>query len=359
MSAGGSTGVVIVALASNLGIAATKFAAAAWTGSSAMLSEAIHSLVDTSNQALLLIGIKRAQRPADARHPFGYAREIYFWSFIVAILLFSMGAGVSIYEGIDKLTHPHPIHDAYVTYIVLGISLLLEGVSTWKAVSEFNKRRGGAGMLAALRSSKDPTLFTVVLEDTAAICGLGVAFIGILAADQLGLMWADGVASIVIGLILAAVAAFMSIEIQGLIIGEATHPSVQDGLRVLVAAETGPGKPIRRINEIRTMHLGPDDVLVAASCDFQDHETARSVEATSARIEQAIRAKYPQVKRVYIEVQSDKDHAALLPEGETVPPVAQAAAAPAATAAAPQAQPQPLAAQHPNRKARKKKHHRH
>lgn len=354
MSAGGSTGVVMVALACNLGIAASKFAAAGWTGSSAMLSEAIHSLVDTSNQALLLIGIKRAARPADARHPFGYAREIYFWSFIVAILLFSMGAGVSIYEGIDKLTHPHPIHDAYVTYIVLGIAVVLEGVSTWKAVSEFNSRRGDTGLLAALRSSKDPTLFTVVLEDMAALAGLAVALVGILAADKLGIAYADGIASIVIGLILAAVAAFMSIEIQGLIIGEATHPSVQDGLRVLVAAETGEGRPIRRINEIRTMHLGPNDVLVAASVDFHDHETARDVEATSARIERAIKGKYPQVKRLYIEVQADGDHAALLPDDE------KGMAAPpgdGVATAAPAVAPTPVAQNHPNRKGKKKRRH--
>lgn len=356
VSAGGSTGVVMVALACNLGIAAAKFAAAAWTGSSAMLSEAIHSLVDTSNQALLLVGIKRAARPADARHPFGYAREIYFWSFIVAILLFSMGAGVSIYEGIDKLAHPHPIHDAYITYIVLGTAIVLEGISTWKAVSEFNSRRGEVGMLAALRSSKDPTLFTVVLEDLAALAGLAVALAGILAADKFGFALADGIASIVIGLILAAVAAFMSIEIQGLIIGEATHPSVQDGLRVLVAAETGEGRPIRRINEIRTMHLGPDDVLVAASCDFNDSETAKSVEATGARIERAIKARYPQVKRLYIEVQSDRDHASLLPDEEKAAPPGAVAAV--AEVGVPSSQ-TPAAASapvqdHPNRKPKKK-----
>ncbi len=322
MSAGGSTGVVLVALACNLGIAVAKFAAAAWTGSSAMLSEAIHSLVDTSNQGLLLVGIKRSQRPADARHPFGYARELYFWSFIVAILLFSMGAGVSLYEGIQKLLHPHPISDPFVNYAVLGVAILLEGISTWKAVSEFNARRGQTGMVTALRSSKDPALFTVVLEDLAALAGLITALAGIASAHLLGFEAGDGIASVCIGLILAAVAAFMSIEIQGLIIGEAASEGVQKGLRAIVESETGSGKPILRINEIRTMHLGPDDLLVAASVDFQDGETARGVETTTTRLEHAIKAKYPEVKLLYIEVQSSGDHRALLPESEQPPEVA-------------------------------------
>ncbi len=308
MSAGGSTSVVIVALASNLGIAVAKFAAAAWTGSSAMLSEAIHSLVDTSNQGLLLYGIKRSERPADERHPFGYSREIYFWSFIVAILLFSMGAGVSIYEGIAKLLEPHPIKDPAVNYIVLAVAIGLEGVSTWRALTEFNAQRGSLDPIRALRTSKDAALFTVVLEDLAALTGLVVAIAGIAAAHLLHLEWADGVASIVVGLVLAAVAAFMSIEIQGLLIGEAASPEVVAGIRELIADETGPGKPILALNELRTMHLGPADVLVAASCDFQDGETAKSVEATTARIERAVKARYPEVRQLYFEVQSQKDH---------------------------------------------------
>lgn len=354
MSAGGSTGVVLVALGCNLGIAAAKFAAAAWTGSSAMLSEAIHSLVDTSNQGLLLVGLKRSRRPADARHPFGYAREIYFWSFIVAILLFSLGAGVSLYEGVEKLLHPHPITDVKINYIVLAIAILLEGVSTWKALSEFNTRRNGRGLLAALRASKDPTLFTVVLEDLAALSGLVVALVGIFAASEFGFSAGDGIASVVIGLILAGVAAFMSIEIQGLIIGEAADPEIVQGLSRIVAAEAGNGRPISTINEVRTIHLGPDDVLMAASVDFHDGETARTVEQTTARIERAVRAKYPLVKRVYLEVVSPKDHAELLPEGETAPPVS--AQSPAHTGTPPANHSHAAAARPPQHKGRKGKH---
>lgn len=302
---------MIVALSCNLAIAAAKFVAYAWTGSSAMLSEAIHSFVDTSNQALLLHGLKRSKRAPDARHPFGYSKELYFWALIVAILLFALGAGIAIYEGIDKLTHPHPLENAHVNYIVLGIAILLEGVSTWKAIEEFNKRRGTTAPLTALRASKDPALFAIVLEDLAAMTGLLVALAGIFAADRLGMPEADGVASIVIGLILGCVAAFMSIEIKSLIVGEAASPELRSGLRKIIHAEIGPDRPIRTLNEIRTMHLGPDDVLVAASADFNEGETAQSVEATTARVERAIRAQYPEVRRLYIEVQSSAEHASL------------------------------------------------
>lgn len=304
MSAGGSTTVVAIALACNLGIATAKFVAAAWSGSSAMLSEAIHSLVDTSNQALLLVGIKRSQRPADDRHPFGYGMELYFWSFIVAIVLFSLGAGVAIYEGVDKLLHPHPIAHANILYIVLGVSLVLEGISTFQCVGEFNSRRGKMPWLAALRTSKDPSLYTVLLEDCAALAGLTIAFVGVVAADQFGIEQADGVASIVIGVLLAMVAAFMSIETKALLIGEAAEPSVLAGLRAIIAHETGKGKPISAINNIKTMHLGPEEILVVASVDFEDGQLASSVEATNARLELAIKSAYPAVRQLCLEVRS-------------------------------------------------------
>ena len=307
---GGSTGVVLVALACNLGIAVAKLAAAAFTQSSAMLSEAIHSLVDTSNQALLLIGLKRAQRPADARHPFGYSMEIYFWSFIVAILLFSLGSGVAIYEGIDKLLHPHPIYAPYIIYAVLGVSVVLEGISTVKAVSEFNKQRQGKGLIAALRSSKDPSLFAIVLEDVAALIGLAIALVGVMFAHLGGYEKADGIASILIGLVLAAVAVFVATETKSLIVGESVNADVEKAMREIIAGEVGDKKPIHALNEFRSMHLGPNDVLVTASVDFQDGESAATVEAVSARLERAIKARYPQVRYLFIEVQSQQAHKA-------------------------------------------------
>jgi cation diffusion facilitator family transporter len=295
-------------MACNLGIAVSKFAAAAWTGSSAMLSEAIHSLVDTCNQVLLLVGIKRAARPPDPAHPFGHGRELYFWSFIVAILLFSLGAGVAIYEGIDKIRHPHDIENAYVLYLVLGVSIILEGVSTWKAISEFNTGRpaGAGGMVAALKSSKDPTIFAIVLEDLAALTGLVIAFVGITLANLGGIAIADGVASVLIGCVLGGVALFLSREIKSLIVGEAASAEVQAGLASILEGDIGLGKPIRHLNEIRTMHLGPDDVLVTASVDFQDYVTAQTVEEVSARLQKAITSRYPQVRHLFIEVKSEK-----------------------------------------------------
>ncbi len=304
MSAGGSTSVVIVALACNLGIAVAKFAAAAYSGSSAMLAEAIHSMIDTSNQDLLLLGLRRSQRPSDSRHPFGYSMELYFWSFIVAILLFSLGAGIAIYEGIDKLRNPHAIENAHILYAVLGVALVLEGISTVRALREFNARRGTVPFVEALRRSKDPSLYTVLLEDLAALAGLTVAFVGILATDQFKIAQADGLASIVIGLILAAVAVFMCVETKSLLIGESASEAVQDGLRAIIEAETGRGEPITRLNTIKTMHLGPEDILVMASVDFDDRVSARTVETTNARIEASIKQRYPQVRQLFIEVRS-------------------------------------------------------
>jgi cation diffusion facilitator family transporter len=310
VAAGGSRNVVLVALAANLGIAIAKFVAAAWTRSSAMLSEAIHSLVDTSNQALLLYGLHRARRPADAHHPFGYSREIYFWSFVVAILLFSMGAGVSIYEGIAKLREPHPIGDFWVNYVVLGIALMLEGFSAYKAMTAFDSHRGPRGWLSALRASKDAALFTVLLEDVAAVSGLLIALAALVCVQFLGWSQADAIASILIGGLLATVAAFMSVEIKGLLVGEAVNPKVLAGITGLLKREMGPKGPLIAINEIRTMHLGPDDVLVAASVDAIDGLPAETVEAVTSELERAIKEKYPQVRRLFIETQSAAGHKA-------------------------------------------------
>lgn len=308
MASSGSKTVVLIALGANLGIALAKFTAAAWTRSSAMLSEAIHSLVDTSNQALLLYGLARSQRPADARHPFGYSKELYFWSFVVAVLLFSMGAGVSIYEGLEKLRNPHPISDFWINYLVLGIALALESGSAYKALSEFQARRGARGWFAALRASKDAALFTVVLEDVAAVTGLLIAFIALLCVQHLGWDRADAIASIAIGLLLATVAAFMSIEIKSLLVGEAANPKVMAGIEAILADEVKPGGPLIAINEIRSMHLGPEDVLVAASVDAIDGLPAEKVEALTTKLERLIKARFPEVRRLFIETQSAAGH---------------------------------------------------
>ncbi len=367
MAAGGSRSVVLVALAANLAIAIAKFAAAAWTRSSAMLSEAIHSLVDTSNQALLLYGLNRARRPADSRHPFGYSKELYFWSFVVAVLLFSMGAGVSLYEGIDKLRNPHPISDFWVNYLVLGIAVALEGLSAYKAMTAFNSHRGSRGWLAALRASKDAALFTVLLEDVAAVTGLLIALLALLCVQFLGWEQADAVASLLIGMLLATVAAFMSVEIKSLLVGEAVNPKVLAGIERIIKSEVGPRGPLIAINEIRTMHLGPEDVLVAASVDAIDGIPAEEVERVTSELERAIKEKYPAVRRLFIETQSVAAHkAAISAEKKTVKPKAKAKAkakskpktASAAHVAAPDSQSEtllePTAATEPSRKAKKR-----
>ena len=292
--------VIYAALAGNSLIAVIKFAAAAITGSSAMFSEAIHSVVDTGNQWLLLYGIKRAARPADAEHPFGYGMEIYFWTFVVAILIFAVGAGVAVYEGVTKLLNPHAITDPHVNYIVLAVAMVFEAGAWWIAFREFRKAKGSLDYLTALRASKDPAIFTVLLEDSAAILGLMVALAGTALSVALDAPEIDGAASILIGLILAAVAALLAHESKGLLIGESARKEVVAGIERIVAGHAG----ILAINEARTMHLGPEDVLLNLSLDFADHLSSAEVEAAISKLERMIKAAFPEVTRVFIEAQS-------------------------------------------------------
>lgn len=305
MAAGGSTRVVVAALACNGLIAVSKFVASGITGSAAMLSEALHSVADTANQGLLLLGMRRARRPADRQHPFGYSKELYFWSFVVAILLFSMGAGVSLYEGVNKLLYPHPIEHAFVNYIVLSVAIVFELASTYVALVEFNARRGEMGALTALKTSKDPALFTVVLENLAALFGLTIALVGILVADQLGWPPGDAVASIAIGCLLAGVAAFMSWETKSLLIGEAASPELVAGVRSLIEAEAAATGAIKRVHAIRTMHLGPQDVLLTARIDFDDAVSASKVEDIVGDLERAIQARFPEIRRLFLAAKGD------------------------------------------------------
>jgi cation diffusion facilitator family transporter len=302
MAAQGSTKVVLAALAGNVAIALVKFGAAFWTGSSAMLSEAIHSLVDSGNQGLILHGIRRARRPADASHPFGYGREIYFWCFIVAILLFSLGAGVSIYEGVEKLLHPHPIRDAYINYIILGLSILFELGSCYGAWAEFRKLREGRSILDTVRASKDPVVFTVLFEDVAALLGLAIALAGVLAADLGGMPWADGTASIAIGVTLALAAAFLSRETKGLLIGEGANPEIMAGIAEIIAGDAA----VERIAALKSLHLGPTHILVAARVDFRNDIGAREVEAATERMRRTVRLSQPDVQYLLIEATEAK-----------------------------------------------------
>ncbi len=304
MAVHSSKTVIYAALAGNLLIAISKYAAAWFTGSAAILSEAVHSTVDTGNQALLLYGLKRAAKPADPEHPFGHGLQLYFYVFVVAVLIFGVGAGLSLYHGIDKVRAPHAIENAYVSYIVLGLAMVFEGVVWVVAFREFRRTQGEQGWLSAMRRSKDPVVFTVLLEDSAAMLGLIVAVTGIALSQALDMPILDGVASIVIGLILAGTAAFLAYEAQSLLTGEAVDPEVRADIRRIATSEPG----VVSANEVLTMHFGPRDVLATLSLEFADEISATDVEIAVSVIERRIKTAHPQVSRVFVEAQSFSAH---------------------------------------------------
>jgi cation diffusion facilitator family transporter len=300
MAAGGPRKVIYAALAGNLAIALTKFAAAWWTGSSAMMSEGVHSVVDTSNQILLLYGIRRSTKPRDEDHPLGYGRELYFWSFIVALLIFSLGAGVSIFEGISHIRAPVHISDPAVNYVVLGISFLFEGATFVIALKEFNKTRGALGYIEAVEESKDPPSFLVLFEDSAALIGILVALAGTISAQVFAMPVLDGVASIGIGLVLAVTATFLARESKGLLIGEGARARTMRSIRTIASEQPG----VERVNDLVTVHLAPQQVVAALSLEFKDELTTPQIENAVAAIESRICQQNPEVYTVFIKPQS-------------------------------------------------------
>lgn len=291
------------ALTANLGIAVAKFTAAAISGSSSMLSEGVHSLVDSGNQLLLLYGQAKARRPADAAHPFGYGRELYFWAFVVAMLIFAVGAGVSIYEGWLHIAEPEPLRDPTINYVVLAAAFLLEGGSWLIAVREFNAGRGGMGWWTAIRRSKDPTGFIVLFEDSAALLGLVLAGTGIWASHATGDARLDGVASIAIGAILAGVAMLLAREAKGLLIGESADQKLVAAIWDCVERRG----EISAVNHVRTIHTAPDAVFVAISADFEDSVTMGDGEALIEAIEADLKSRMPQISSVYIRPEKRAD----------------------------------------------------
>lgn len=284
------------ALAANLGIAVAKFIAAGISGSSSMATEGVHSLVDSGNQILLLYGQKRASQPPDKSHPFGYGRELYFWAFVVAILIFAVGAGVSIYEGIVHIQNPHKIDDPTLSYIVLGIATLLEGASWTIAVREFRASVGEQSWWQAIHRSKDPPGFIVLFEDTAALIGLIVAAFGVWASVYFDDPRIDGAASVLIGLVLAGVAVLLAREAKGLLIGEAADPALIQQLRDVLD-----GHPqITSVNHVRTVHTGPDAVFVAVSADFEDTLTMGEAETLVELLEERMKAVSTKISSIYI-----------------------------------------------------------
>jgi len=300
MAASKSKLVVYAASIGNALVALTKFAAAAWTGSSAMLSEAIHSLVDTGNQLLLLYGIHRAARPPDDLHPLGYGREIYFWSFVVALLMFTLGAGVACYEGVQHILSPHEIVDPKVSYIVLACAALFEGTSWIVALREFRKAKGDLGYFEAVQRSKDPLTFTVLFEDSAALIGLLIAFLGTFFSTRLGMPALDGAASIGIGLLLGCTALALARESKGLLLGEPASRSLRESVMAIVRRTPG----IERGQIVFTVHLSPDQVVVALSLEFRDELTTPEIEATTAALEREIHEALPEVIAIFVKPQS-------------------------------------------------------
>ncbi len=300
MAKTGSNVAVWAALAGNLLVAASKFAAAALTGSAAMLSEAVHSLVDTVNEVLLLYGIARSKRPADRVHPFGYGRELYFWSFVVALLIFALGAGVSAYEGIGRLLHPVPIERPAVVFIVLAASLAFEGASWAVGVRAFRAAQRNLGWWQAFRRSKDPPAFIVVFEDTAAILGIGVAAAGTGATVLTGDSRWDGAASLAIALLLAGVAGLLARESKALLIGERADPRLSDAIMRTASGIAG----VCRANSIVTVQLAPRNVIATLSLDFFDHLRAPDIERAVVELETRIRAAHPEVSALFVKPQS-------------------------------------------------------
>lgn len=264
-----------------------------------MLSEGIHSLVDTGNGGLLLLGIKKSRRKPDKRHPFGYGKELYFYTLMVAVLIFGIGGGVSIYEGIKHIRHPEELGDPTMSYIVLGLAILFEGAVWLIAWKEFKKAKGEESTWAFMRGTKDPTLFAVLLEDTAALSGLIVALAGVGLAHALEMPVLDGVAAVVIGLILCLVASFLLYESKGLLVGEAMHPAVQASIRETCAGVAG----VHRVGRILSMHMGPEHVVLNMEVDFQDRLSVGEVEETIDRLETTIKRDFPEVKQIFVEAE--------------------------------------------------------
>jgi cation diffusion facilitator family transporter len=292
--------VVYAALAGNVAIALTKFVAAAYTGSSAMLSEGIHSLVDSANELLLLHGLKQAARPANDRHPFGHGRELYFWSFIVALLVFALGALASIYQGLHHLQAPEAIRSPLVNYAVLGASMLFEGGSSWVAFKEFRAEKGEMGYIEAFKRSKDAVTITVLLENVAALVGLAIAMIGITLAQWLQIPEFDGVASIGIGLTLALTALVLARETKALLIGETARSQVAEAIGRIA----GEDEAIRTANGVLTVQMGPDQVVAALSAEFEDNLTTGQIESSIRRIETRIKELHPEVTALFVKPQT-------------------------------------------------------
>lgn len=286
-------------IATNIAIALSKFVAAYLTGSSAMLSEGIHSLVDTGNGGLLLYGTAQSQKAPDAKYPFGRSKELYFWSLIVAMLVFSIGGGMSFYEGVKHIQNPSPIEDPHWNYIVLGVSAVFEAIAAYLSLKAFMEGQT-IGLFRALRTSKDPSAFAQVLENTAALLGLVIAGAGVFFGHLLNNPYLDGAASIAIGLLLMGVALFLVYRTKGLLVGQGVDANTLASLERIARAQPF----VQEIRSPLTMYLGANDVVLALDVDFGDSLTAEEVATAVEQLQDAIRAKHPEVQRIFIEAKN-------------------------------------------------------
>lgn len=302
MSTSSSKKVIYAAFAGNFLIAITKFIAAFFTGSSSMISEGIHSVVDTSNQILLLYGLKKSNKPADENFPFGYGMELYFWSFVVAMLIFAIGSGVSIYEGVHHILKPNKMEHITLNYLILGLAMIFEGFSWYVAFKEFNRTKRKKNFIRAIRESKDPGIFVVLFEDSAALLGLIIAFFGVLVTHITGNAIYDGIASVVIGILLGVTAFWLAFETKGLLIGESADREVVNRIKEIV----NDFDVVDKVNKVLTMHLGPENVLLNLSVDFVDDRTVGELEKAIEDIDKAIKSFLPEIDRIYIEAEHKK-----------------------------------------------------
>ena len=291
---------IIAAILGNVAIAVTKFIAAAFTGSSAMISEGIHSLVDTGNGGLMLLGLHKSRKAPDVDHPFGHGKELYFWSLIVSIAIFALGCGMSVYEGITHLLNPHPMTNAFWNYAVIGFAVVFEGISWFFGWQVFRAAKGRRGIVEAIHRSKDPSTFMVFFEDSAALMGLLIAFLGILIGQQFNNHYADGVASILIGLVLGLVSFFLAFESKGLLIGEGVDSETLRKIRALIEADPG----VQHLSRVLTMYFGPHEVLLNVELKFRDELSAVGVREAVARLQRKVKQNHPDITRIFFASES-------------------------------------------------------
>ena len=294
----GSRRVVYVALAGNIAIAVIKLGASLATRSSAMLTEAIHSLVDILDQVFLLVGLRRAARPANARHPFGYGLEAYFWSFAVALLIFALGGAVSIYEGVRRIMVPEALTRPWINFLVLGVSAVFEGASFSVSYREFRRVVGDRDirLWRFVQLSKDPALFATLLEDAAALIGLAIAAVGVGASAYLGVPWADGAASVLIGLLLAAVALILANEVRSLMAGESAAPHVVAAARKILDEDPN----VELVDELLSLHLGPESILIGVTLEFRDGLSGEEIQAAAQDLSDRVQASDHRIGRIFL-----------------------------------------------------------